>query len=1520
MHFVSSFCQRLQVIEGILDIKSGAVMTVCGAVQNGLLDNNTALCLLAAQLMTVGIISPERHLCMDLDDAFETRLVDKPMFKQLINLNEAKKRLQDPQYALEPLPVITALKNGDVSEQTAIKILEIQLATGGLRQTKTGDILNLERAFQLNLIPHSMFFKMLERRNTDKDLIDPNTAEKVSLGDLVRSSIIHEPMRLRLLPVKIRNDGTIPLTHGEDVSIMRAIQEGIIDRETMLRLLSTQLMAGGIVDPSTSQKLTVEEAVNRGMIDQDTASEILSHQAQTGGIVKPCTGTRLTVDEAVQCELISSSSALLVLERQKAFMGLLWPHAGEILSFSTSLQQKFVTDQLATDLLNKRKLITALYIPENSQVVDLDSAVQDNLIDTFTKELLKTIEIPDVFPDIDELNDRFSSWLVMRKLQIDGFQGSDKEIKSDGRVTNAPSPSEAKQIFLSYLMMNSYMDPMSGQRLLVFDRQVNKMAKLLFETSESECAAEISSSIDDLEESPMKENISDIEDDSLIGNLGDLEELQIWEPSERKTEDELEMEDAEALPNNTLNSEADVNILGIDEKFDAFLSSAQQMTTVETPDKDSTCLYTDSCQADDMGSQAMQLPQTTFIASETPTSLRSDVDHFKCDETTEKIQEAHSSSLPYPLSSETSGNAEMTPEFPHSQVLWDDKRERDFAIHLLRAQVEEGGILDVTTGKRYDLEAALDKGLIDEDTVLDVLALQLQDHSFKDNESGIMSILKRSVSKGCISDKVALQIMEKQNMGGFYTAAVGETISVCEALETGLITDDISESVLSSEPMRKAIIDPAGKCLRSVSDAHQMDDEEVKRMFHSEQDRRVDIMVLDFDKNQLRQTDPVNSRLDEAMHVTSDIAHLSKCQDLLVPNITEHDTPCDDVPGMYNNVLNNNEIDRVAEGNGIVVDDINCSHFKNPQTVLETIDEEGGFTEEQDELNKNDKAFVIDGCHEAECILSDVSQVDNLETTASQVHSPVQSDSGIACSSQSNIFSNKGQAESVVNSEQEPNRFKNNSELTHFSSKGLCESFSTLQPALIDVAPAQSTLLTLCESRAESPTEMHLSSDDQLTPAQGLQPQTEDKSPQSEVFCKAVDGKTDKGQFDETSESSIDCKENNGVLEPVDKSLDMLVKVPVTKNNDTHKSSMVCIDASIDSENKQNNEFIKESEQSIEVNSKDAIYKPLESLLALEMPADASQVDLNSGTNNKDDLSEHEILFNHVAPKTEMDDVVTVDESDSERDNKQDLVQTVESVSTSATRSDHMFTEFNEMQSTFKLPSASVTEMLESDTKQSTGVYKKRGDEVDTGVVHQDLSCPVPEQELKESEIVPQLVSSSDLKTVLNELLQLKVEGASADEMQRQKCQVIDNIIGIIQRHPTAFNANQPNLTERNMDPDILLDLKKHGVEIEEQKCAAEPHHQSGVELMQSQLQEMIQGISISRDQGMLKDRLEKLSTGLTDDDVNSTKVEVKADAIADDVCQETDSNHQESKADDQNSKQTDGINIKPVVSCASSS
>lgn len=186
---------------------------------------------------------------------------------------------------------------------------------------------------------------------------------------------------------------------------------------------------------------------------------------------------------------------------------------------------------------------------------------------------------------------------------------------------------------------------------------------------------------------------------------------------------------------------------------------------------------------------------------------------------------------------------------------------------------------------------------------------------------------------------------------------------------------------------------------------------------------------------------------------------------------------------------------------------------------------------------------------------------------------------------------------------------------------------------------------------------------------------------------------------------------------------------------------------------------------------------------------------------------------------------------------------------------------------------------------------------------------------MAEDESLPKSIGGSDLKSFLNELIQMKMDGASMDETQKQKCQAIDSIIEIIQHHSPTNHASS---NERSGDPDILLDLKKHEGQRESQNWPSdesndEPKHQTD-------LLEMIQRISTSREQEILKEVDGKLSsflecTALRDEsmEAKSNAVPTTDDAVAEDAFQPTGSIHQVSMEEDPNIKQTD--RVKPRVS-----
>ncbi|KAM6086538.1 dystonin isoform 5-T5 [Theristicus caerulescens] len=483
-----------KVIAGIIDQTTGEVLSVFQSILKGFIDYDTGIRLLENQLILSGIISPELGVCYDLEEAKAHALIDEQTLLQLWELSNAKKLISES--SLSNLPVVSALEQGLISEPSAIKILENQLSSGYLILPSTGENLTLQNAFQRNLISPTLYAKLLEKQDTCKDLIDPNCAEKISLEQMVHRSIIHEETGLRLLPVKPQEKGRIMFKCGRKITILRAAHEGLIDRETMFRLLGAQLMSGGIIDPDSGKRMTVEEALRQGMIDQDTACGILTHQVQSGGILCPNSGQRLTVDEAVQCNLISSTSALLVLEAQRGFVGLIWPHTGEIFPISTSLHQEMITNELAFKILNDRQKIAALYIPETCEIVSLDKAAQSGIIDINTVSVLTNVTLPDKMPNVEELESpckNAAKWLSTYEFLPSVFHDCEEEREDSGTADPVcHNLDQAKKLFISYLMINSYMDANTGGRLLLYDGQLQEAINMLLEGDGAAYNADVS--------------------------------------------------------------------------------------------------------------------------------------------------------------------------------------------------------------------------------------------------------------------------------------------------------------------------------------------------------------------------------------------------------------------------------------------------------------------------------------------------------------------------------------------------------------------------------------------------------------------------------------------------------------------------------------------------------------------------------------------------------------------------------------------------------------------------------------------------------------------------------------------------------------------------------------------------------------------------------------------------------------------------------------------------------------------
>ncbi|XP_061410237.1 microtubule-actin cross-linking factor 1-like isoform X2 [Lethenteron reissneri] len=456
-------------IAGIINQGTSEVFSIYHAVKKGLLDHETGLTLLETQVILSGLVDPRANQVISLKEALHRGLIDDHIHGRLEIIQLHRQAVSAiPLDRIHHLPVVTAVDTGQIPEAIGVKILEAQLATGGLIHKDFTDDLSLEKASQLNLITPQFLSKLLERNKTCQSLLDPNSLEKVSLSELLQRCIYHEETGQKLLPVGQTTAGIICLKSGRKVSVLRAVHEGLIDRHVMLRLLECQLFAGGIVDPRTGRRMTAEEAVNHNLIDHETMSSLLVQQVMSGGIVDPSCGQRLSVDEAVAQNIISPTSALVVLESLQAFRGLIWVESGELMPVSTALHQDAISTDTALKVLENRHYVAGLYVPEAGGVLSIKESAKRSVLDIAISDSLKGILVPDENP-----------FLKQQPCQI-------QQDASVGDAEEHGSEVDEEHLLLKYVLDHSYMDTKTGHRLIVMDAGVTCLTRGVIEGSHVE--------------------------------------------------------------------------------------------------------------------------------------------------------------------------------------------------------------------------------------------------------------------------------------------------------------------------------------------------------------------------------------------------------------------------------------------------------------------------------------------------------------------------------------------------------------------------------------------------------------------------------------------------------------------------------------------------------------------------------------------------------------------------------------------------------------------------------------------------------------------------------------------------------------------------------------------------------------------------------------------------------------------------------------------------------------------------
>lgn len=830
-----------EAVAGVIDLGTVEIFPVFGAMQRGLIDQETGLVLLEAQVITSDLVLPETGEKLSLEEGLARDIINLRTFHVLRELKDALQRVHEVRReGRQLLPAAAAIEEGRISESTGLKILEVELVTGGFK-THQGRI-SMQKAVQERLLPPQLYSKLLSHLESSKDLIDPNTAEKINLSELMQRCILHQDTGLRFLPVKQLAGGMVSLKSGRKVSIFRAVQEGLIDRQVTVRLLEAQLFAGGIVDPRTGHRLAVDEAVRHNLIDQDLACTLLIRQLQTGGIIDTVTGERLTVDEAVRKELVAPRVALVILESLRSFMGLLWPETGEVVPAADASEQGVLSTELAYKILRKRQLIKAVFIPETTEVLSWKKAVEHGILERDVAKKLKSMVIPDVMGSV-QLASRSSSGGSPA-----GHQGQrDPELRSG----------DEKLMF--HLMTHSYINIHDGQKLLLVDGELSNLTKDLIQTQENGSCAQ------PLEENESFEETKEtavLEREPCNGVAVQQLELQLAPPQEGSKKilpprSTLENGDVVMGPGRLLLDHAG-DVLHVEEQAQV---CTERATSQSETDAESGREQIDSTSKEKPGQpcksgSGLRETEKMIIKAEESKPIASDeVENIK-DQTRaletgagvvkseshlvvsigasrerlevvagrsqgakEPALEGEGVGESYLLNEETAQNGTLGgAEAALTKTAEAEQMERtENTASVLH--VEEGPREKVLGGESIG-DAALPQPSERDEDVLEMLQMQLQSGGILCEQMGRTLLLNEAVACGAVPGHTAVKLMEKMKMfSGFFDSHTRESLTTEDVIEEGLMDEQLLQKVLASDKAVSGVLDPGNNFVYSVKDA-----------------------------------------------------------------------------------------------------------------------------------------------------------------------------------------------------------------------------------------------------------------------------------------------------------------------------------------------------------------------------------------------------------------------------------------------------------------------------------------------------------------------------------------------------------------------------------------------------------------------------------------------------------------------------------------------------------------------------
>ncbi|XP_066193789.1 plectin isoform X14 [Sylvia atricapilla] len=245
-------------------------------------------------------------------------------------------------------------QSGRVSkERMIIIIIEIIEKTEIIRQQNLTSYdyvrrrITAEDLYEAKIISQEIYNLLKQGSKTFRELLDVETVWKYLYGSGCVAGIY------------------IP-SSKQTLSVYQALKKGLINSEVARSLLEAQAATGFMIDPTKNEMLTVDEAVRKGVVGPEMHDRLLSAERAVTGYRDPYSEQKISLFQAMKKDLIPSEEALKLLDAQIATGGVIDPHLGFHLPLEVAYQRGFINKE-TYDMLSEPSEVRSYVDPSTDE-------------------------------------------------------------------------------------------------------------------------------------------------------------------------------------------------------------------------------------------------------------------------------------------------------------------------------------------------------------------------------------------------------------------------------------------------------------------------------------------------------------------------------------------------------------------------------------------------------------------------------------------------------------------------------------------------------------------------------------------------------------------------------------------------------------------------------------------------------------------------------------------------------------------------------------------------------------------------------------------------------------------------------------------------------------------------------------------------------------------------------------------------------------------------------------------------